>query len=292
MSRILIAGCGYVGVAAADLFHENGWQVEGWTASEHSARELGGKPYPVRPVDITDPGAVSRPDARFDAVIQCVSSGGGGAEAYRRIYLAGARNLAAAFPGALLVYTSSTSVYAQTGGEWVTETSAADPTTETGRVLRETEEFVLSGGGVVARLAGIYGPGRSALLRKFLAGTATIDSATPRFINQAHRDDIAAALLVLVQQHAAGRSDAGELRIYNVADGHPVLERECYGWLADRFERPLPPVAAGPVERKRGNSNKRVSSEKLQAAGWRLQYPTFEEAMVKSILPNLHSLGC
>ena len=47
MPRILIAGCGYVGQAAADLFCDAGWKVEGWTLSAKSAAKLTGKPYPV-----------------------------------------------------------------------------------------------------------------------------------------------------------------------------------------------------------------------------------------------------
>ena len=34
MPRILIAGCGYVGEATADLFHSAGWDVEGWVHSK------------------------------------------------------------------------------------------------------------------------------------------------------------------------------------------------------------------------------------------------------------------
>ena len=45
MPRILIAGCGYVGQATADLLHERGWNVEGWTASAESAGQLAAKPY-------------------------------------------------------------------------------------------------------------------------------------------------------------------------------------------------------------------------------------------------------
>ena len=279
MPRILIAGCGYVGSATADLFLKNGWEVEGWTASAETAERLGNSAgYPVRAVNVIDPAAVDRAASGFDAVIQSASSRGGGADAYRQIYLRAAQNLAAAFPDALHLFTSSTSVYAQTNSEWVTEESAANPARETGRVLRETEEFVLGRGGIVARLAGIYGPGRSALLRKFLEGSAVLDPAADRFVNQAHRDDIAAALLLLVQQRCGGE-------IYNVADHHPISQRACYEWLAAHLGRPLPPVTGSLVERKRGASNKRVSSAKLQAIGWSPEYPTFGEAMVRSILP-------
>src|SRR3979490_640420 len=98
MPRVLIAGCGYVGQATADLLHERGWKVEGWTASPQSARQLGAKPYSVRAVDLADSTAVSDVRAEFDVVIQCASSGGGDAETYRRVYLEGARNLLHAFP--------------------------------------------------------------------------------------------------------------------------------------------------------------------------------------------------
>lgn len=292
MSRILIAGCGYVGAATADLFQQQGWEVEGWTASSESARELASKPFPVRAVDFTDQTAVQNAAVQpFDAVVQSASSRGGGPDAYRRIYLGGARHLLAAFPRVPLLFTSSTSVYAQASGEWVTESSPAEPHRETSRILRETEELVLAAGGTVARLAGIYGPGRSALLRKFLAGDATLDAAGPRVINQAHRDDIAAALFLLVQQALAGLGNSAERPIYNVADGHPITEDDCYEWLAAHLRRPMPPTVDAPAPRKRGDSSKRVSSEKLQACGWTPRYPTFAAAMRDSILPNLERLG-
>src|SRR5205814_10619663 len=44
MPSILIAGCGYVGEAAADAFHEQGWEVEGWTATVESAAKLSARP--------------------------------------------------------------------------------------------------------------------------------------------------------------------------------------------------------------------------------------------------------
>jgi len=155
MARILMAGCGYVGAATAQLFHEQGWEVEGWTSSRQSAESLAHLPFPVRAVDIADAGAVAGAAhlVDFDVVIQSVSSRGGGVEDYRRIYFEGARNLTTTFPQALLVFASSTSVYAQKNGEWVTEQSPAEPERATSRVLREAEELVLTRGGIVARLA-------------------------------------------------------------------------------------------------------------------------------------------
>jgi len=191
MPRILIAGCGYVGQATADLFHAAGWDVEGWTASEESRAALSAKPYPSCQVDISNCDQVAERPGTFDAVIHCASSRGGGVEFYRQIYLDGARNLLDRFAETKLFFTSSTSVYAQCDGSWVTEESETQPVRDTGLVLLETEKLVLERRGTVARLAGIYGPGRSALLNKFLAGTAIIDPESDRLVNKENRHDIA-----------------------------------------------------------------------------------------------------
>jgi nucleoside-diphosphate-sugar epimerase len=203
---------------------------------------------------------------------------------YRRVYLDGARNLLETFPGSKLLFTSSTSVYAQRDGSLVTEESETKPMRETSRLLLETESLVRASGGIVARLAGIYGPGRSALLGKFLAGTAIIDPENDRFVNQVHRDDIAAALFLLLSR------EVEIAQIYNVVDDQPILQSECYRWLAQRLNRPLPLIGRSIQERKRGDSNKRVSNAKLRALGWTARYPTFPEAMDKSILPSFAEL--
>ena len=280
MPQILIAGCGYVGQATADLFHAAGWDVEGWTASEESTAALSAKPYPSCQVDISNCHQVAERPGTFDAVIHCASSRGGGVEFYRQIYLNGARNLLDRFAETKLLFTSSTSVYGQCDGSWVTEESETQPVRDTGRVLLETEKLVLERRGTVARLAGIYGPGRSALLNKFLAGTAIIDPESDRFVNQVHRDDIASAIFFLVTR------ETQRTQIYNVVDDRPMLQTECYRWLAQRLDRPLPPIGKSTGQRKRGNSNKRVSNAKLRSLGWTPRYPTFVDAMETSILPS------
>ena len=280
MPRILIAGCGYVGQATADLFHAAGWPVEGWTHSAESAARLSAKPYPVYAVDIASKAQVGARAGMFDAIIHCASSGGGDADAYCQIYLNGARNLLDRFVGTKLLFTSSTSVYAQRDGSWVTEESETKPPRETGRILLQTENFVLAHDGIVARLAGIYGPKRSALLTKFLLGRAIIDPENDRFFNQIHRDDITAALFLLLDRLSPARE------IYNVVDDQPILQSECYRWLAKTLNRPIPPLGKSTSTSKRGASNKRVSNAKLRCLGWTPRYPSFAEAMEKSILPS------
>ena len=285
MPRILIAGCGYVGQAAADLFHTAGWTVEGWTRSVESAATPATKAYPLCAVDISKRAQVAKCVGTFDAMIHCASSRGGDAETYRRVYLDGALNLLERFPESKLLFTSSTSVYGQRDGSWVTEVSETKPMSETGRILLEAERLVLDRGGIVARLAGIYGPGRSALLSKFLAGTAVIDPENDRFVNQVHRDDIAYALFFLFDR------DAERAEIYNVVDDQPILQSECYRWLAQRLNRPAPPSGKAKELRKRGDSNKRVSNAKLRGLGWTPRYPTFADAMARSVLSSFAQIN-
>ena len=280
MRRILIAGCGYLGRATADLFTSAHWEVEGWVMSIKSARDLSTQAYPVTVVDISNAEQVSSYTGIFDAVIHCASTRGGDPDLYRRVYLSGAGNLLDRFPGSTILFTSSTSVYAQTDGRWVSEGSPAEPRHETGKILRETERLVLRHGGLVARLAGIYGPSRSFLLRKFFSSEATVDPTTDRFVNQIHRDDAAAALFLLLDQ---GGAPGG---IYNVVDDQPILQSECHRWLAEKLDRPLSAGGTLKRKRKRGESNKRVSNAKLRGLGWRPRYPSFAEAMEKSILPG------
>jgi nucleoside-diphosphate-sugar epimerase len=278
MASVLVAGCGYVGEAAANQFHAHGWKVEGWTGSAESAAKLSERPYPVRAVDMTWPIA---PAGEFDVIIYCVSSRGGDEERYRQLYLNGARNLCAAFPDATLLFTSSTSVYAQTDGTVVDETSAANPRQPKGKILRETEELVCTGGGIVLRLAGIHGPGRSAIVTKFVNGEM-MAGAPDRLINQVHRDDIVSALLLLAQRREEYRGE-----IFNVAGDEPITPKEAYDWLAPRLRKPLPVASATPSPSKRAESNKQVSNHKLRALGWTPRYPNFQAAMSESILPSL-----
>ena len=275
MPRVIIAGCGFVGRATARLFQIAGWEVIGLTHSAESAAALKNELFAAAPCDISNLDAVramaSRHGGAADVVIHCATSGRGDADAYRAVYLEGARNLLDALAPRRLIFTSSTSVYAQTDGEVVTEASPAEPSRETGRLLRETEELVIASGGMVARLAGIYGPGRSVLLRKFFNGEAVIEGDGGRIVNQVHRDDIARALLEL--------SRSGERGICNVSDDAPMPQREIYSWLARRFECPVPP--SGPIDpnRKRGWTSKRVSNAKLRALGWAPQFPSFFDAV-------------
>ncbi len=271
MPSLLIAGCGFLGEAAAGFFCARGWRVVGLTASAESAARLSAESYPVAAADISSAknlAAVREQHGAFDFVLHCASSGRGGGDAYRKVYVEGTTRLAAAFPEARLLFTGSTSVYAQISGEWVDESSAAEPSRETGRLLLEAETIVRSTGGCALRLAGIYGPGRSVLLRKFTENTATLEKGGGRWINQIHRDDAVRAVLAIAQSGDAGA-------VYNVADDQPATQREVYGWIAGFLHRSLPPDGPDDPTRKRGWTSKRVSNRRLRALGWVPDFPSY-----------------
>src|SRR5690242_18476797 len=110
MAEVLIAGCGYVGSAAAELFTAAGWRVTGWTRSGSALAAA----CEWQAVDVSDAASVQKAPGNFDVVIHCASTKGGDAEAYRRLYLEGARHLRQRFDAANLIFVSSTSVYGQT----------------------------------------------------------------------------------------------------------------------------------------------------------------------------------
>ena len=274
MKTILIAGCGFVGKVALALFQQAGWEVTALTRSRASALEIESS-FGCRAAacDITQrSGLEAMHFPRFDAVVDCVSAGGGGTEEYRQTYFEGARNLLETLKPVRFLFTGSSSVYGQDDGELVTEESSACPETGTGLVLRSTEELVLARGGLVVRFTGLYGPGRAMLLRRFLEGSALIEGDGSRHLNQLHRNDAAAALLFLLNRDKASG-------VFNVTDDTSPSQREFYGWLADFFGRPLPPSGAADSQRRRFATNKRVSNAKLRALGWEPVYPSYLHAL-------------
>jgi nucleoside-diphosphate-sugar epimerase len=274
MKKVVILGCGFVGRRAARLFAEAGWETIGVTHSAESAAMLNGEAFRAMACDITDArGLAAAKELRgANAVISAVSSGRGGVETYRAIYLRGIQNAIERLGAERALFVSSTSVYGLTDGAWVTEESPAAPESPTSRVLREAEEETLAHAGSVARLAAIYGPGRSVLLRRFMDGTAMIEGDGGRCINQIHADDAARALFhIIARELPAG--------IYNVADDKPMTQLACYEFLARKLGRPIPPCGTVDTPRKRAVTNKRVSNAKLKGRGWTLTYPSFEEAL-------------
>lgn len=278
MRKLLVVGCGYLGREVARRFFESSWSVTAWTSSPESAQREGAAGFRVSPVDIRDLDWVRRigeRDGPYDWVVNCVSSGGGDAARYREIYLDGTANLIRGLVFGRMLYTGSTSVYGQLDGSAVDEDSPTETTTATGEILRETEELVLARGGIVARLGGIYGPERSALLSRFLSGEARLDGDGARWLNTIHRDDAVSAIELLSKTSAASG-------IYNVVDAGGLTQLDVYETLAAKYERPIPPSAPANPNRKRGVSNKRVLGQKLLQLGWKPQFATVLDGLAES----------
>ena len=276
--RVLVVGCGYVGLALAAELARQGHHVWGLRRTQAAEAEL--KSAGVTPItaDITQPETLAGLPARFDWVALCVSSSHGGAEAYRQVYLEGTRNLLHRLrtsPPEKLVYTGSTSVYGQTDGSLVDETSPTEPVTETARVLVEAERLLLAAPcpAVVLRVAGIYGPGRGYWLQQFLKGEAKLDGDGGRITNMIHRDDVAGAVIAALPHARPGE-------IYNAVDDEPVSQRDLFQWLAERLRKGLPPAAPedAAAARKRGLTSKRVSNRKLKEhLRYQFKFPSFRE---------------
>src|SRR5882724_8426234 len=143
--RVLIVGCGYVGVPLGIELLRLGHEVFGLRQNPSAENEL--KFAGIQPffADVTKPETLAKLPREFHWVVNCVAAGGN-AENYRQVYLQGARNLIewlSATPPKKFVYTSSTSVYAQNDGSQVKESSLTEPISETSKILVETEKVLL-----------------------------------------------------------------------------------------------------------------------------------------------------
>jgi nucleoside-diphosphate-sugar epimerase len=271
----LVIGCGFVGAQLLRKLKQGGWKATGITLSESSADTLRSEGLEVVAADLRTADLRVLTENHPAVVIHCASSAKGGAVAYREIFLEATTRLIQEITFEHLIFTSSTSVYAQTDGSPITETDPAEPERETGKILRETEELVLAHHGTVLRLAGIYGPGRCVPLKKLLSGEAVVEGRGERIMNSIHRDDAVSALFLAAATRCQG--------IFNIADDTPITQLEWFQWVCARLDRPLPPFAPRDLNRKRAWTSKRVNNAKFRSLGWSPRYPSFQEGVEEMI---------
>ncbi len=135
---------------------------------------------------------------------------------------------------------------------------------------------------VILRVAGIYGPGRGYWFQQYLRGEATMPEGGKRILNMIHRDDLAGIIIAALKQGQPGE-------IYNAVDDEPVAQIDFFRWLSQTLRREMPPFAAATQEpaRKRGFTEKRVSNEKLRTQlGYAFKYPTFRQGFAAAALPH------
>jgi len=184
-----------------------------------------------------------------------------------------------------IVYLSTIGVYGDSGGAWVDEETPPKPSSPRSIARLAAEQawrrFGAANGKAVAvlRLAGIYGPGRNALVT-LAAGMARRIVKPGQVFNRIHVTDIARAIDACFAQGAAG--------VFNLADDEPAPPQDVVAFAAELMGKsPLPEI---PFEEARASmgamaqsfyaDNRRVRNDKVkQALGVRLAYPTYREGL-------------
>jgi nucleoside-diphosphate-sugar epimerase len=283
MSRVAILGCGYIGLELARQL-QPAHDVVGVRRSESGLDAVEQTGAQAVKADVTEPETLEAvPDS--DWVVFAASSGGRAAEAAREVYVDGLRETIDHFGNRgdvpdRIVYTSSTGVYGDHDGEWVDEETPIEPTTEKTEVLAEAEEIarerpIDDTDGTVARFAGLYGPERYRLSR-YVEGPVT-----EGYLNMVHRADAAGSVRFLLEEDHARRE------VVNVVDDEPVSKWDFADWLAGECGEPDPPKVTkaerledpelSEAGKRRIQTSKRVSNEKLRELGYEFSYPTFRE---------------
>jgi len=286
--RVLIVGCGYVGLALGKELVLQGHEVCGVRRSAAAESQFAAAGIQPLVADITQPASLEGISGVFDWVVNTVSSSRGASDTYREVYLEGTRNLVAWLahaPPKKFVYTSSTSVYGQTDGSAVKESSPTSPGTQTGQLLVETEQVLMRAfaeqkfPAIILRVAGIYGPDRGHLFQQFLRNEAKIFGKGDRIINMVHLDDLVGVILAALKSGRPGD-------VYNVVDEEPVAQIHFFRWLSETLGKWMPPPAEeGQEAGKRGRTNKKVQSRKIRMElGYAFRYPTFRQGYTAEIL--------
>lgn len=281
--RVLIAGCGYLGLALGSELVRQGHSVIGIRRSSDRNNELTEAGIEPWITDLSHPDFL-RPEGHFDGVVfSAAARRGDGPDAYRAIYVDGLRHLVEHLrqdPPNRFVYTGSTGVYGQQDGSVVKETSLTNPTEPTGQVLLEAEKLLLEAvrqsrfPAVILRLAGIYGPDRLHLVHQFIRNEKRLSGTGHQTLNMIHREDAVATVLAALKNGRPGE-------IYNAVDQEPVTEIHFYTWLAETLGKYVPPFEeAAPA----GRPNRKVSNRRLtMELGCRLKYPTFRQGYTAEI---------
>jgi nucleoside-diphosphate-sugar epimerase len=280
MSRLFCFGLGYSAAALARRLKARGWQVAGTAREPEACAARAAEGYDMRLFARGTPLADARaalagathvllsvpPDAMGDPVLA----------------LCGA---ALPTPDLQWVgYLSSTAIYGDRGGGAVDEETPPAPTGPRGEARLAAEDgwcaLARSAGLPLHRfrLAGIYGPGRSALdlVRQ---GRALRVAKPGHLFSRIHVEDLASVLCASMARPAAGA-------IYNVCDDEPASQSDVLAFAASLLGVPPPPeipfdvAPLSPAARAFYAENKRVGNARLKRElGVRLAYPDYRAGL-------------
>ncbi|MDB4671677.1 NAD-dependent epimerase/dehydratase family protein [Pirellulaceae bacterium] len=293
--RLLIVGFGYFGRFLARILDRDRYEIYGTTRFAESFQGLLDQDVIPIQLDVVNPQHSDLGGMQFDTIVYCVGFDRNGQSSKQTVYVDGLRRFLNQIqaPSRNFVYVSSTGVYGQKFGEWVTETSETSPSGESGRICLQAEEALLAAElncpVTILRFAGIYGPNRVPNLNR-LKGTTEPDTLMPvaqnSFLNLIHVADAAAISRCLMESSA----DKQEVEFFNVADGNPVDRRDFYTEVARQSGVGLPrfrvPVSA-ELGVGRGSTSKKVSNRKLVAhTRYQFLFPSYQQGLIEALKPQ------
>lgn len=274
MNHLLCFGLGFSARALAARLAARGWTISGTSRSAQGVADIaatgyrafafaGTAPLPQHAyAGVTHVLASAPPDAQGDPVLrQCTEQ---------------LRRAAPRWVG----YLSTTGVYGDRGGAWVSEDDPLAPATERGaRRLAAERAWLATGLPVhIFRLAGIYGPGRNQL-EAVRDGSARRIVKPGQVFSRIHVEDIATVLEASIARPNPGRA-------YNVCDDAPCPPQEVVAHAARLLGRPLPPeipfaaAELSPMARSFYGESKRVANRRLHTElGVTLAYPSYREGL-------------
>jgi nucleoside-diphosphate-sugar epimerase len=190
-------------------------------------------------------------------------------------------------------YLSTTGVYGDHAGAWVDEDSPRRPTKPRTRRRAAAEDAWLGRGATVFRLAGIYGPTRSAI-EKVASGTAVRIIKPGKLFNRIHVDDVVRVLEAAMARTGPKRPEHG--RVYNVADGHPAASDEVIAHAAELLGVEPPPAVAfehanlSPMAHSFWQDDVRVSNARIIGElGVELAHPDYRSGLADCLRAHLRA---
>ncbi len=237
MKSVFIVGCGDIGKRIAGLCGKKNVAVRGLVRSVESTQHLQQVGIESVRVDLaqTD-GLGSLPTTAATVFYLAPPPGEGESDPLIRRFLAAISTHA--LPEKL-VLLSTTAVYGDCQGEWISETRPVNPQTARGRRRLDAEQAVQEWSRstgvpiVILRVGGIYGSGRLPIER-IEKGLPILHEAESPYTNRIHQDDLAQVCIA-----AAERGKSGE--VYNVSDGQPGTMSRYFKDIAQAYQLPMPP---------------------------------------------------
>lgn len=183
-------------------------------------------------------------------------------------------------------YLSTTGVYGDRDGEWVSEDDTPDPILERSRRRLACEHSWQASGLPVQilRLPGIYGPGRS-VLNGLRQGSARLIEKPGQVFCRIHVEDIAGACFHLIKRFAEGQRPA----VVNVVDNCPAATADLLRYAAGLLQCSIPETfqfdAIQPTMSAMAQSfwseNRRVSNRLLiKDLGYNLLHPDYRAGLM------------